>query len=318
MATVKVTPDNDAVIAEIEIAAPPERVFQAIVSREDVLQWGGGEQFQITHWEMETRLGGKWQLISRERQGGGLGQTIDHRGEILEIDPPHLLVQTWYANWHPDPSHRTVVRWELTATKTGTHLKVTHSGLAPLAGVAKGYSEGWPGLVQQIKNFVERKSKTQAASTTITPDNDAVVSEIYIAAPPARVFQALIDRKQVMNWWSDENCRLEDFSMEPQRGGKWVYDTGHTDLNINGVSKFHCEGEVLEYDPPRLLAYTWIANWHADKSRRTSVRWDLAPEGKGTLVKVTHSGLAQESLARKDYGSGWPGVLEKLKSFMEG
>jgi uncharacterized protein YndB with AHSA1/START domain len=30
MATVAVTPDQDAVVAEIFIAAPPERVFQAI------------------------------------------------------------------------------------------------------------------------------------------------------------------------------------------------------------------------------------------------------------------------------------------------
>jgi len=36
------------------------------------------------------------------------------------------------------------------------------------------------------------------ASTIITPDQDAVVSEIHIAAPPDRVFQALIDPKQVM------------------------------------------------------------------------------------------------------------------------
>ena len=30
MATAAVTPDNDAVLAEVFIAAPPERVFQAI------------------------------------------------------------------------------------------------------------------------------------------------------------------------------------------------------------------------------------------------------------------------------------------------
>lgn len=154
----RITADNDAVITEIEIAAPPERVFQAIVDREQALQWGGGEQFEILLWEMDPRPNGKWNFVSRERSGKnppGLDR-IEHHGEFLEVDRPRLLVQTWYANWHPDPSHRTIVRWELTPTKTGTRLKVTHSGLAPLAGAAQGYSEGWPGLVQQIKKFIEK------------------------------------------------------------------------------------------------------------------------------------------------------------------
>jgi uncharacterized protein YndB with AHSA1/START domain len=153
-----ITPDHDAVITEIEIAAPPERVFQAIVDSDQARQWGGGEAFQIILWEMDPRPGGKWNFVSTERTGknpGGLDR-VEHHGEFLEFDPPRLLVQTWYANWHPDPSHPTVVRWELTPTKTGTRLKVTHSGLAPLAGAAEGYNQGWPGLVQQIKNFVEK------------------------------------------------------------------------------------------------------------------------------------------------------------------
>ena len=83
------------------------------------------------------------------------------------------------------------------------------------------------------------------------------------------------------------------------------------------MSQFFCEGEVVECDPPRLLTYTWIANWHDDKSRRTLVRWDLTPVKGGTHVKVTHSGLSQEAVARKDYSGGWPGVVQALKQFVE-
>ena len=154
-------------------------------------------------------------------------------------------------------------------------------------------------------------------TAVITPDQDAVVSEIQIAAPPERVFEALIDPKQVLQWWTSDACQIDSFAMEPKRGGRWRYDSKQSTLNVSGVSKFHCEGEVLEYDPPRLLAYSWIANWHADKSRRTVVRWELAPKSGGTQVKVTHSGLAQEPTARKDYSGGWPGVVENLKKFVE-
>jgi uncharacterized protein YndB with AHSA1/START domain len=86
---------------------------------------------------------------------------------------------------------------------------------------------------------------------------------------------------------------------------------------VNGVSEFKCHGEIVEIDPPRLLVYTWIANWHDDKQRKTTVRWELESRGKTTHVKVTHSGLAQEKVACEDYRGGWPGVLEQLKTFSE-
>jgi uncharacterized protein YndB with AHSA1/START domain len=155
------------------------------------------------------------------------------------------------------------------------------------------------------------------ASTVITPNQDALVSEIHIAAPAARIFQALVDSSQVLQWWTGDDCQIESFSIEPREGGRWTYDTKLTKLNINGISKFHCEGEVLEYDPPRLLVYTWLANWHDDMNQRTIVRWELTSTKTGTHVKITHSGLASMPVVRKDYAGGWPGVIEMLKTFVE-
>jgi uncharacterized protein YndB with AHSA1/START domain len=149
-----ISPDNDSVISEIEIAAPPARVFSALVEREQALQWGGGETHQITSWEMDARPGGSWHYVAKERKPAGA--EFDHHGEIIQIDPPRLLEYSWFANWHPDPAHRTVVRWDLTPTATGTRLKVTHRGLAAMKGLAEGYAQGWPGLVEQIKKFVEK------------------------------------------------------------------------------------------------------------------------------------------------------------------
>lgn len=155
------------------------------------------------------------------------------------------------------------------------------------------------------------------ATTRITPDEDAVVCEVHIGAPPERVFEAIIDPKQVLQWWSSPDCQIEAFSFEPRKGGRWSYDTKQSSMNVNGVSKFHCEGEVLEYDPPRTLAYSWIANWHEDKSQRTVVRWELTPRDGGTDVKLTHSGLVNLAMSRKDYSGGWIGVANTLKKFVE-
>jgi uncharacterized protein YndB with AHSA1/START domain len=155
-------------------------------------------------------------------------------------------------------------------------------------------------------------------STIITPDQDAIISEIQIAAPPERVFEALTQSDQLARWWTTPECPLEFFEMEARRGGRWHFKTKPSaTVTVNGVNEFEAIGEVLEFDPPRLLAYTWIANWHEDKLRRTVVRWDLTPASGGTKVKVTHRGLAQEPAARKDYSGGWTGVVEMLKKFVE-
>jgi uncharacterized protein YndB with AHSA1/START domain len=77
------------------------------------------------------------------------------------------------------------------------------------------------------------------------------------------------------------------------------------------------EGEILELDPPRLLVYTWLANFHNDLNHRSIVRWELTPTKTGTHVKLTHSGLASEPLSSQDYAGGWPGVLEELKTYLE-
>jgi uncharacterized protein YndB with AHSA1/START domain len=157
MATTHITPEKDAVVSEIFIAAPPERVFKALTTREQALQWGSSPEFETTQWEMDPRPGGKWAFVARELRGSGEHANADlvHHGEILKFDPPRVLEYTWFASWHSDPLHQTIVRWELSSAPGGTQVRVTHSGLAPMPEDCKGYAQGWPGLVTRIKQFVE-------------------------------------------------------------------------------------------------------------------------------------------------------------------
>ncbi len=151
----------------------------------------------------------------------------------------------------------------------------------------------------------------------VTPDQDAIIAEIDIAAPPGRVFEALTDSDQLLRWFTDASCPVKFWQMDARLGGKYSYATEKGNFVVNGVSEFKCHGEILEFDPPRLLVYTWFGNWHLDPEKETVVRWELRPTAYGTHVKVTHSGLAQDPEARKDYSGGWIGVVEKLKEFTE-
>jgi uncharacterized protein YndB with AHSA1/START domain len=152
----------------------------------------------------------------------------------------------------------------------------------------------------------------------VAAELDAIVSEIDIAAPPERVFMALTDRSELVRWFTDASCPVKVWEMDPRPGGRYMYATEEGPVAVNGVSEFECHGEILEFAPPRILVYTWIANWHLDQQRKTVVRWELTRTGAGTHVKVTHSGLAQEAASHEDYSGGWPGVLEQLRNFVQG
>jgi uncharacterized protein YndB with AHSA1/START domain len=148
-------------------------------------------------------------------------------------------------------------------------------------------------------------------------DRDTIVADVYIAAPPERVFKALTDQGELVRWFTDANTPVHHWEIDARLGGRYRHVTDEGTAAVNNVRAFECHGEILEFNPPRLLFYTWIANWHAAKSRITVVRWDLMPEGGGTRVRVTHSGLENEDIALKDYSGGWPGVLRMLRAFTE-
>src|ERR1051325_7944321 len=151
----------------------------------------------------------------------------------------------------------------------------------------------------------------------VVPEQDSVVVEIEIAAPPDRVFQALTDAKQLEQWWRSPICETTAWKMDPRPGGKWGFETSPASQSINGVNEYKCHGEILDYMRGRYLVYTWIANWNDKPDAKTVVTWELVAIPGGTRVKVTHSGLSNQPVVRDAYRGGWPGVISKLKKFVE-
>ncbi|HKU24512.1 MAG TPA: SRPBCC domain-containing protein [Candidatus Sulfotelmatobacter sp.] len=155
------------------------------------------------------------------------------------------------------------------------------------------------------------------STANLASEQDEIVSEIDIAAPLERVFQALSDAAELKLWFTSPSAPVKSWEMDPRANGKYRYASERGSMVVNGVCEFECHGHITEFDPPRALAYTWFANWHDDSTRRTLVRWELTPRQDGTHLRVAHSGLANLPLARKDYGGSWPSVLKKLKAFVE-
>lgn len=161
------------------------------------------------------------------------------------------------------------------------------------------------------------------ATAQITPDSDAVTVEILVAAPPARVFEAITDPKQTAQWWGQKGMyKVTESSSDIRPGGKW-FTTGVGDDG----TKFTVKGEYLEVDPPRLLVHTWNPSY--SDLHETLVRWELEPHpmhglqargpqkvGTGTMVRIRHSGFAGHE-AVKSHGEGWKRVLAWMQAFVE-
>jgi uncharacterized protein YndB with AHSA1/START domain len=162
------------------------------------------------------------------------------------------------------------------------------------------------------------------ATVSITPDQDLINCEIFIAAPPARVFEAITDPRQLPLWWgTKERYRVTHFESDLRVHGKWI----STGVRVDGTT-FQVSGEYLEIDPPRLLVQTWASSYMGPLV--TKVRWELHPQsvhglhpngpqraGTGTLVKIQHSGFAGHPEQAQSHGQGWERVLSWMQSFVE-
>jgi uncharacterized protein YndB with AHSA1/START domain len=61
MATLPISQDQDSIQVEFHIAAPPERVFQALTDPQQLLQWWGQKgMYRCTNWTTDVRVGGQW------------------------------------------------------------------------------------------------------------------------------------------------------------------------------------------------------------------------------------------------------------------
>jgi uncharacterized protein YndB with AHSA1/START domain len=143
--------------------------------------------------------------------------------------------------------------------------------------------------------------------STISADR-TIIQEIIIKAPAKRVYEALTDPAQRKAWWGVEGrFRVTQMESDLRIGGKWR-------MSGTGFGKpFTIGGEYRTIEPPRVLAFTWLADWQPNP-RETLVRFDLTETDGHTAVRLTHSSLTPEAL---EAHKGWPQLLAQLKGHVE-
>lgn len=130
--------DAGSIAATVEIAAPPARVFEALMSPEVAKWWGAEGMYRVTQWQAELRVGGKW--TSKGKSADGSDFTV--YGTILELDPPRKVVKTWNYDWEGG-GQETTLTYQLEPIGGSTRLKLRHTGFRDRKKACDEHATGW-------------------------------------------------------------------------------------------------------------------------------------------------------------------------------
>ena len=132
--------------ASLELAAPPERVFRALASKDVIGWWVRAGVFDTREWAGDVRTGGRWRASGIAR-----GQPYALEGEFLEIDPPRRLVHTWHRVGMPGTP--TTVTYDLEQLDGGTRITLRHSGFAS-PDTCANTAIGWETSFERLAEFL--------------------------------------------------------------------------------------------------------------------------------------------------------------------
>jgi uncharacterized protein YndB with AHSA1/START domain len=136
------------------------------------------------------------------------------------------------------------------------------------------------------------------------PDPDATLTdeaggtvlrlERVLRHPPERVWEALTEPGAQSSW------HPTPAEFEPAAGGAVRY-------SAEGDVPDMPDGEVTEWDPPRVLAHTWGED---------RLRWELRPHDEGCLLILTQTFEDRFKAARD--AAGWHVCLDALVAALAG
>jgi uncharacterized protein YndB with AHSA1/START domain len=145
-------------------------------------------------------------------------------------------------------------------------------------------------------------------TTMAEPATATQVYSVFIRATPDEVWDGITKPEFTARYFYGS---VLDSTWEP--GGTldgWAEDR----------SMKYVDGEILESDRPRRLAYTWRALYDAETAAEphSRVTWEIEPAGEHvTKLTVIHDRLEAAPKTAASVAGGWSYVLSGLKTLLE-
>jgi uncharacterized protein YndB with AHSA1/START domain len=143
----------------------------------------------------------------------------------------------------------------------------------------------------------------------MSPPNDTVLEITRVFdAPPARVFEAWLDRGQFQSWIGPEGVACDVQLFEPQVGGRFRFVMSVADGRAIPVS-----GVFKSIEPSRQLVLSW--GWEGDPLRQTLITLTFKELGGKTELTLRQEGLGTVE-SRDGHVRGWTSALGKLERYL--
>jgi uncharacterized protein YndB with AHSA1/START domain len=144
------TAEDTTLVITRSFEAPPERVFDAWLTREEWQSWIGPEGVDCDVHLLEPHVGGCYRL---EMHVDGQ-PPIAVAGVFKVIERPHTLSFTWGAEG--DPSRQSLVTLTFTELPGKTELTLRQEGLGSAANRDQ-FGHGWNSALNKLARYLARE-----------------------------------------------------------------------------------------------------------------------------------------------------------------
>jgi uncharacterized protein YndB with AHSA1/START domain len=145
---------------------------------------------------------------------------------------------------------------------------------------------------------------SQTGSVAVDGEYATITFSRWLGHPPEDVWSAITDPKQLQSWYMTRAVITNG------KGGSIDF--------ISGPSHFHATGRILRWDPPRLFEHEWRVEPRPElpSGEESVVRWELAPDGNGTRITLTHQRLTRRTAT--GFAPGIHAFLDRLAAQLSG
>ena len=139
----------------------------------------------------------------------------------------------------------------------------------------------------------------------MSDESNLIKKEIVINSPVERVFSALIDPRQLTQWFPDV------VMIEPKLGGRVSFR--FLKENTKEDDNHEIVGTIVSIIPNKELSYTWNFITKPEYHKGTIVTWNVDKiESNKTKLTLIHSGFTKEdTLQYEDHSKGWTLINER-------